>query len=87
VILCAQEYGLHRVNRFCFERLAAAVLCANDEFFAPKENLLKPAAPIFIEGKYTEPGQVRMAGDRRRRNFRDWTGASFGSAAGDYSGW
>ena len=39
------------------ERLGGAVLYANDEFFAPKENLLKPATPIFIEGKYTDLGK------------------------------
>ena len=40
------------------ERLGGAVLFANDDFFAPKENLLKPSAPVFIEGKYTDPGQM-----------------------------
>ena len=39
------------------ERLGGAVLFANDEFFAPKENLLKPSAPVFIEDKYTEQGK------------------------------
>ena len=36
------------------ERLGGAVLYANDDFFAEKENLLKPAAPVFIEGKFFE---------------------------------
>ena len=29
------------------EKLGGAVLYANDDFFAPKENLLKPAVPFW----------------------------------------
>jgi allantoicase len=56
------------------ERLGAAVLFANDEFFAPKENLLKPAAPIFIEGKYTDLGKWMDGWESRRRRTPgfDW---------------
>ena len=36
------------------ERLGGAVLVANDDFFAPKENLLKASAPVFIEGNWRE---------------------------------
>jgi allantoicase len=32
------------------ERVGGAVLVANDDFFAPKENLLRASAPVFIEG-------------------------------------
>ena len=39
------------------ERLGGAALAANDEFFAPKESLLKAAAPVFLEGRYTERGK------------------------------
>jgi allantoicase len=49
------------------EKLGGAVLYANDEFFAPKENLLKPAAPIFIEGKYTDLGKWMDGWETRRR--------------------
>ncbi|HEY0426680.1 MAG TPA: allantoicase [Pyrinomonadaceae bacterium] len=49
------------------EKLGGAVLFANDEFFAPKENLLKPAAPIFIEGKYTDLGKWMDGWETRRR--------------------
>jgi allantoicase len=56
------------------ERLGGAVLYANDEFFAPKENLLKPAAPIFIEGKYTDLGKWMDGWESRRRRTPgfDW---------------
>lgn len=49
------------------ERLGGAALYANDEFFAPKENLLKPSAPIFIEGKYTDLGKWMDGWETRRR--------------------
>lgn len=49
------------------EKLGGAVLHANDEFFAPKENLLKPHAPIFIEGKYTDLGKWMDGWETRRR--------------------
>src|SRR5512138_4012187 len=39
------------------ERLGGSVVAANDEFFAPKEGLINPAAPVWIEGKYTERGK------------------------------
>ncbi len=39
------------------ERLGGTVLIANDDFFAPKENLIKPAAPIWKEGEYTDRGK------------------------------
>src|SRR5260370_33653873 len=57
------------------ERLGGAVLVANDEFFAPKENLLKPAKPIFLEGKYTDVGKWMDGWETRRRRGpgHDWS--------------
>jgi allantoicase len=49
------------------EKLGGAVLFANDDFFAQKENLLKPAAPIWIEGKYTDLGKWMDGWETRRR--------------------
>lgn len=56
------------------EKLGGSVLSANDDFFAPKENLLKPAAPIFIEGKYTDRGKWMDGWESRRRRTAgfDW---------------
>ncbi len=56
------------------EKLGGAVLFANDEFFAPKENLLKATAPIFIEGKYTDLGKWMDGWESRRRRTPgyDW---------------
>jgi len=55
-------------------RLGGAVLFANDEFFAPKENLLKASTPIFIEGKYTDLGKWMDGWESRRRRTPgfDW---------------
>ena len=49
------------------ERVGGVVVAANDEFFAPKENLLKPAKPVFIEGKYTDRGKWMDGWETRRR--------------------
>jgi allantoicase len=56
------------------ERVGGAVIYANDEFFAPKENLLKPQAPVFIEGKYTDLGKWMDGWEtaRRRSPGYDW---------------
>lgn len=56
------------------ERLGGSVLAANDEFFAPKENLLKAAAPVWLEGKYTSVGKWMDGWETRRRREagHDW---------------
>jgi len=56
------------------ERVGGAVLYANDDFFAPKENLLKARAPVFVEGKYTERGKWMDGWESRRRRTPgfDW---------------
>ena len=56
------------------ERLGGAVLYANDDFFAPKENLVKPSTPVFVEGKYTDRGKWMDGWESRRRRTPgfDW---------------
>jgi len=57
------------------ERLGAAVIEANDEFFAPKENLIKPGPAIWKEGEYTERGKWMDGWETRRRRDdgdHDW---------------
>jgi allantoicase len=56
------------------ERLGGRVIAANDEFFAPKENLLKVSKPIFIEGKFTARGKWMDGWETRRRRTpgHDW---------------
>src|SRR5215212_11576765 len=56
------------------ERVGGAVLYANDDFFAPKENLVKQSAPVWAEGKYTERGKWMDGWESRRRRTPgfDW---------------
>jgi allantoicase len=67
------------------ERLGGTVLYANDEFFAPKENLLKTGAPVFIEGKYTANGKWMDGWESRRKRapnlheLYDWCVIRLGS--------
>ncbi len=57
------------------ERLGGAAVAANDEFFAPKENLIKAGAAVWREGEYTERGKWMDGWETRRRRDagdHDW---------------
>jgi len=56
------------------ERLGGIALIANDEFFAAKENLLKPGRGVFIPDKFTERGKWMDGWEsrRRRKPGHDW---------------
>jgi allantoicase len=56
------------------ERLGGRALAANDDFFAPKENLLRREAPVFIPDKYTDRGKWMDGWESRRRRTpgHDW---------------
>jgi len=49
------------------ERIGGTAAWATDEFFAPKENLLKPGRGTFVPGKYTENGKWMDGWESRRR--------------------
>jgi allantoicase len=55
-------------------RVGGQALVANDEFFAEKENLLKPGRGIFIPDKYTVRGKWMDGWETRRRRMpgHDW---------------
>ena len=55
-------------------RVGGVALIANDEFFAEKENLLKPGRGIFIPDKYTDRGKWMDGWETRRRRTpgNDW---------------
>src|SRR5262249_55798485 len=54
------------------ERLGGSVLWATDDFFAEKENLLKPAEAVFVDGKYTDRGKWMDGWEsRRKRNYAE----------------
>src|SRR5262245_3600260 len=63
------------------ERFGGAVVAANDEFFAPKERLIAPEAPVWREGEYTERGKWTDGWETRRRRDpgNDWCVVRFGA--------
>jgi allantoicase len=56
------------------ERLGGKVLFSTDDFFAEKENLLKPGRGIFIKDKYTDRGKWMDGWESRRKRTpgHDW---------------
>src|SRR5947209_17711558 len=56
------------------ERVGGRVLATNDDFFAPKENLIEAAKPIWVEDKYTDRGKWMDGWESRRRRTpgHDW---------------
>jgi allantoicase len=56
------------------ERLGGAVLWANDEFFAEKDNLLAAEPAVFVPGRYTDRGKWMDGWETRRRRTpgHDW---------------
>jgi allantoicase len=71
-------------------RLRGSVLAASDEFFAAKENLIKPGAPVFVPDTYGAKGQIYDGWETRRkrgpggtlpdRTARDWVIVRLGVA-------
>ena len=56
------------------ERLGGKVVYATDDFFAEKENLIKPGRGIFITDKYTDRGKWMDGWESRRKRIpgHDW---------------
>jgi allantoicase len=55
-------------------RLRAAVVAASDDFFAEKENLLKPTEAVFLPEAYTDRGKWMDGWESRRKRTvgHDW---------------
>jgi allantoicase len=49
------------------DRLGASVVAASDEFFAPKERLLRLEPPVWRESEYTDRGKWMDGWETRRR--------------------
>ena len=56
------------------ERLGGKALLCSDDFFAEKENLLKPGRGVFIADKYTDRGKWMDGWESRRKRTpgHDW---------------
>ncbi len=64
------------------ERLGGIALAASDEFFAEKENMIKPGRGIFIPDKYTDRGKWMDGWESRRKRGtgHDWCIIKLGAA-------
>ena len=71
----------HELN-LAAEKLGSLALYATDDFFAEKENLIKPGRGIFIEDKYTDRGKWMDGWESRRKRVpgHDWCIVSLGAA-------
>ena len=63
-----------RYTDLAAERLGGKVVFATDDFFAEKENLIKPTRGIFIADKYTDRGKWMDGWESRRKRTpgHDW---------------
>jgi allantoicase len=55
-------------------RVGGRALAASDDFFAPRSNLVKPSAPVFVAGRFTARGKWMDGWESRRRRTpgHDW---------------
>jgi allantoicase len=63
----AEQPGFVALPDLASRLLGGSVVAANDELFAEKENLIKPAAPVFATGDYGPRGKVYDGWETRRR--------------------
>ena len=56
-----------RLPDLASRRLGGSVIFANDEFFAEKENLIRPEPPAFSPGEFGHKGKVYDGWETRRR--------------------
>ena len=66
--------GFTLMTDLASERLGGKVLYATDDFFAEKENVIKPGRGIFITDKYTDRGKWMDGWESRRKRTpgHDW---------------
>src|SRR3954467_12783716 len=69
-----EEPAFAQLTDLASERLGGKVLYATDDFFAEKENLIKPGRGIFITDKYTDRGKWMDGWESRRKRIpgHDW---------------
>ena len=68
------EPSFIKLTNLAADRLGAKALLCSDDFFAEKENLLKPGRGIFIPDKYTSRGKWMDGWESRRKRTpgHDW---------------
>lgn len=68
------EPAFTKLTDLAAERLGGKALLCSDDFFAEKENLLKPGRGVFIADKYTDRGKWMDGWESRRKRTpgHDW---------------
>jgi len=68
------EPAFTKLTDLAAERLGGRAIQCSDDFFAEKENLLKPGRGIFIPDKYTDRGKWMDGWESRRKRIEgyDW---------------
>ncbi len=68
------EPAFTKLTDLAAEKLGGRALLCSDDFFAEKENLLKPGRGIFIPDKYTDRGKWMDGWESRRKRTpgHDW---------------
>ena len=64
------RHPFHAYIRLEQPRLGTCVTFATDDFFAAKERLIDPTAPVFVVDKYDDNGKWRTVPDRLVRPCR-----------------
>ena len=69
-----EEPSFAQLTDLAAERLGGKVMYATDDFFAEKENMIKPGRGIFITDKYTDRGKWMDGWESRRKRTEghDW---------------
>src|SRR5688572_15786602 len=69
-----QTPAFTKLTDLAAERLGGKTLLCSDDFFAEKENLIKPGRGIFIADKYTDRGKWMDGWESRRKRVEghDW---------------
>lgn len=75
------EFGFERYVDLAGERLGGVALASSDEFFAPKENLLREGRARFDPNRYTDRGKWMDGWESRRRRGpgHDWVVVRLGA--------
>src|SRR6476469_5470287 len=68
------EPAFTKLTDLAAERLGGKGISSSDDFFAEKENLVKPGRGIFITDKYTDRGKWMDGWESRRKRTpgHDW---------------
>lgn len=67
----APDFSFTSLTDLADRRLGGAVVAANDEFFAERENLLKPEAGVFDPTAFGHKGKIMDGWETRRRRGTD----------------